>query len=714
MTSKRTTLRILQATVSVAAIAVGSAAYAQDAETYTLDQSDLGATDIQNINTLIAAAVEGATSNLNAQTAVATANSISVDVDLPQDIDVQAINQSVESDIDLAAGNFNFATSTFGDTSASGTQTAFASLNTVDVSVLGEVASVDLTQDVGLDGNTTDILVGNAMVAGAAALGTAAITGTVDADGDDIASRQTAAISLNTASFDTDQGALLVNLGDIQAVEDADLGGINYAQAYAPAPLVGNGDPSIDDLEQVVAITVNSLGFGEAVVDDTDPDNIITTADATDFNLNILYNGPDILEEDGSYDISDIGADASDVDYESGQFFDGGDGVVLLDNAAVATTFQDVGDLGLGVVTAWDEVQDNFAEVEDLYELDLANEGVGPVSLEAGLQATQLSVNSIDSAGNLTISSTLIPIVTDIDPDPVDVTLAPVLDVEGDPIKVEGGFTQELANLNDGSDPTLNPFDNLAFAATGLGDADVSDYVQVASIAGNSISTLGDLTLATEVDQDVLGSDLNLVNATGSYVAGEGDATIADVVQQATASLNTISADGAVDLGENFDQDIDDSTFFLANVADAETLDGVSEVTDVVQQASLTLNSLTAGGALAGLDADQDFDGAGDIELTNVATSGDSLLGDLLGAPLNVGSASMSGITQIGQANINSISADTFGGLNVFQDTSALDLEITNTAGAFVDVGSYPISGNTAAVSGAVQAAIARVNNITN
>lgn len=723
MTSKRTTLRILQATVSVAAIAVGSAAYAQDADTYTLDQSDLGSTDIQNINSLIAAAVEGATSNLNTQSAVATANSIDVSVDVPQDIDVQAIDQSVTSAIDLNAGNFNFAVSTFGDTTASGLQTAFASVNTADVAVVGDIASVDLTQDLGTDGDNTDILVGNAMLAGTAALGTAAITGTVDEDGLDIASRQTAAISLNTASFDTDQSALLVNLADVQTIEDANLGGINYAQAYAPAPLVGNGDPSISDLEQVVAITANSIGFGEAVVDDTDPDNVITTPDATDFNLNIAYNGdPDLLTDDGSFNIDDpIGGDALDVEYASGQFFDGGGDIVLLDNAAVATTIQGVGDLGLGVVSAWDEVQNNFDEVEDLYELDLATgtEGNGPVVLENGLQAAQLNVNGIDSAGSLTISSTEIPIIQDqlaggLPTGNTEPVL--VLDDDGNlvPLKVAGTFFQEMEDLNsDNGD--INPFDNLALGVTGTGDATISDYVQVASIAGNSISSLDDLTFTTDAEQTAQRNDIDLVNASLAYVLDEGTASISDLVQQASSTLNSVDAGENLALGD-FEQVAEENVISLGNIADAGALEGATNIEDVVQQATLTLNSLTSGDTLSGGDIDQDFRGGDGISIGNSASAGgtSSVFPGLGIASLDVGTSSLSGLTQIGQANINTISTPTIGGLNVLQDTSNLDLEITNVAGAFVNTGSYPIDTNIASVSGAVQAAITRVNNITN
>lgn len=653
----------LRGSVCAAAIVWANAAAAQSVPSYlgfgmdwdtsfeTWSWNDLG--------------VEGAlgASNLKLeQTAVAQLNnaagSISSDgslfLDLVQDNGASLVTGQEISQVAL---NRAMAWTTQGDALLGGSQIGIASFNTgsfdITAGVLDGYVSVDQAITGLRDGVTntgTDIdpiLVDNAdyglnliaynsLDAAATYSGNAIIDGTVrnpdyianladrpvDYDPETpefIDGVQQASVSLNTlrgtSAVDDnfiDFGGQLLDVpgftgGDDLATEVNlfGLGAGNLAVAFSPRPTGTNGDPAIRNLDQIAAITANTISLGE--VDGT-----------ANFTLSGVQDS--------------IGGDSGQIAIFTGLADD-----LMLGNRMVATTWADDYVNNGGQVFAGPG-----SDPVPTYD------GVGDVALDNVSQVAAVQINSIRQAGD------------------GDLTLKQETAVLGDPatfVQSISDLNLLLGGTNGG--PVFEEL-NAAVANTGTGNSSITDLSQVAQVGLNGISSGGDINGWTGfgIPEDDFP---DIVQAYSSEVSGEGNSIgyefvnfaaawtdkgviSADGIDQALQiTSNTVSAGG--DLNANLTQfgglaidGLDDANQIrLGNVV------GNVAGSDLSQLALLRQNSVSVEGNINAAYLDQI--GSADV------LSFDQGLNDLE-VYTDTGNASIDGISQIAQVSFNSVSAD--------------------------------------------------------
>ena len=740
---KTNKLAKLLGTASVAAFAYAGALSAQEAisdfadygDTYEniIEQNydDFDDIEIYSYNDLSSEGALGATNMGLEQVAVSQFVTFAGNTDSAHDtlIDQSHYIDWEADDYELGLGAYNQATAhtTSFDAMLGGSQIAMTSFNTaaLDITTSGEDfdAEIALLQSLDseyqdYDGYSVEFSAVNIMDAATAYAGTATIDSeTFNADlnegeGGYENGVQQAAISINTLSVDSEVDTFIELAGqniDTDALTsaydpvgpssegDSDFMAINVARAYAPVPATSEyvdprlandlNDPSIKNLDQVAAITINSMSFGNAA----DAEEGI---DASTANFDVL-----------SYSNSG-GEDAYGPGSTEGQYaeFDNDWDEVTLDNIMVATTMEEVYTTFMD-----DDAGLDWFAMEDLTEDD----GIGQVAIENTSQVTALTINSINNAGDgaLTLKETYAygPEYTSAD---------------------DSDFDQQLQDLE-----YQAQIENLAVAVTEVGDASASELVQVAQYSVNSIASGGDLNSWNEdgsdgIDQQVDGFDIFRFDGDGEFgpelalntvgvSTNFGNAEASNIDQRMQYSVNTVSVGGDMTAGLN--QDIDSSYVELDGYVNMIAVgsggwwdDGadVVSITDAQQVALFSMNTVSVDGVLDTDYTDQHYDDADDFEL------GDGTL-NYATAYNDIGDASVSGLDQIAQLTFNSVSADSLTGddsdihqsledLYDMQDgayaMNEIDVEADYRGNAAIDSSSqaFILNANTIRIAGAV------------
>lgn len=396
------------------------------------------------------------------------------------------------------------------------------------------------------------------------------------------------------------------------------LGAGNLAVAFSPRPTGTNGDPAIRNLDQIAAITANTISLGE--VDGT-----------ANFTLSGVQDT--------------IGGDSGQIAIFTGLADD-----LMLGNRMVATTYAE------DYVVNGGEVFDGPAPV-------LAYDGVGDVALDNVSQVAAVQINSIRQAGD------------------GDLTLKQETAVLGDPatfVQSISDLNLLLGGTNGG--PVFEEL-NAVVANTGTGNSSITDLSQVAQVGLNGISSGGDINgwtgygipeddfpgIVQSYDTQVSGGGNSIGYEFVNFAAAWTDkgAISAEGIDQALQiTSNTVSAGG--DLNANL---LQFGGLAINGLDDANQIvlgNGVGNVAgaDLSQLALVRQNSVSVEGDITAAYLEQ----TGNADLLSF----DQGLNDLE-VYTEEGNASIDGISQIAQVSFNSVSADgislgdgEFGGL--YQD----------------------------------------------
>lgn len=399
----------------------------------------------------------------------------------------------------------------------------------------------------------------------------------------------------------------------------------NDALAFSPRPTATLNDPSIANLDQVAAISLNTMSFGTAATDE---------AAAGSENYSVLVDTNNTFANN----VSLTGGGEAQL-----AGFNDTHGEVALGNTMVATTIPEAYlDLGGQLDSPYFEQRDH---------------SIGDVALSDVSQVAALTANSIrqNGTGDLTLQAGYFyGLSGEFDgafykDDFVQATTG--LDMEA------GAYYAEAGGAVNG-----------AIAVTEQGNVDVSNLSQAGQFAFNSIASGGDINGWNEaggaaIVQTSEGSDpwlhfeyLNAVS--GSTVDGDVTASGLDQVSQIT--FNTASAAG--DLNANLVQEND---FELGAFDDLNNLwlatydEGSIDASGLSQIASIRLNSTSVDGAVTSGSLVQ-----GSPDLANIYF--DEGINDL-NAESDYGNVSVDGIDQVAQLSINTLSAgsiDTASGID--------------------------------------------------
>lgn len=661
MNIKKGARTALRGSVCAAAIVWANAAAAQSVPSYLGFEMDWDTSfNTWSWNDL---GVEGAlgASNLKLeQTAVAQLNnaagSISSDsslfLDLVQDNGASLITGQ---EISQVATNRAMAWTTQGDALLGGSQIGIASFNTgsfditagaldgyvaVDQAITGQRNGVTNTgtiddpifvdnADYGLN-----LIAYNSLDAAATYSGNAIIDGTVrnpdyianladrplDYDPETpefIDGVQQASVSLNTlrgtSAVDDnfiDFGGQLLDVpgftgGDDPATEVNlfGLGAGNLAVAFSPRPTGTNGDPAIRNLDQIAAITANTISLGE--VDGT-----------ANFTLSGVQDT--------------IGGDSGQIAIFTGLADD-----LMLGNRMVATTYAE------DYVVNGGEVFDGPAPV-------LAYDGVGDVALDNVSQVAAVQINSIRQAGD------------------GDLTLKQETAVLGDPatfVQSISDLNLLLGGTNGG--PVFEEL-NAAVANTGTGNSSITDLSQVAQVGLNGISSGGDINGWTGYgipEDDFPG----IVQSYDTQVSGGGNSIGYEFVNFAAAwtDKGAISAEGIDQALQITSNTVSAGGDLNANLLQfgGLAIDGLDDANQIVL-GNLVGNVAGADLSQLALVRQSSVSVEGDITAAYLEQTGSA---DLLSFEqglndlevyTDTGNASIDGISQIAQVSFNSVSAD--------------------------------------------------------
>jgi hypothetical protein len=670
--------------------------------------------------------------------------------------------------LELGAGNGLYALTTRNDALIDGvTQVASTAFQTASVDIVTPgLSTIDLIQTVDGEGDIRDyegvytfgMVSSNELAAVAAFQGTAVIDGQVlDANEDLVNGVQQAIASLNTLSVTAeDNSDVTINLNDGQALDVYGVSGgyddtywinddnweqftiesTNEALAYAPHPVIAN-DPAIKNLDQVAAITLNSINVGTAdgdanfTIGDTywsngpmaNADNYASQEAA--FNSN--YNNLSMDSNLGDAIAYDEWADANELNVR---------------NTALATTYlDDAGELtDIGSV---DNNSDLAAWANVGANLGYGYDGVGNVGLESLSQVASIGVNSIANkgTGDLILKGTENYWVGIFGEDYV------ADDMDFDQSVTNFTFAGEDSNAQSQywENPTAQV--NYAGALTDVGDVTLDGVDQTTSFAFNSIRSGGDIAGWTELDEGV-DSELRQYSDTEVYVWGEdvggywvdavqrmvgdtneGDILAQDLSQTLALSSNTISANGSIraDIQQETDAEWD-----LLEGNDMDLWADTGDLTggNLSQTISLTVNSIATRDVLD-TDGTTVLSEGGDLSVAYV--NQDAVNADLRDITYNEMDLEADGadtdtidlgkLSQIAMLNMNSVDiagdiiiGDTFGGSagELWQQGTENDIGMNDEFGnrIYADA-SNGLSLGADADNTSVQAAYLNVNSVS-
>lgn len=779
---RKITFKLL-ASVSFAALSMGAAAYAADTNVYQSLPSD-DWNEIYQWNELysegaLGAAVSDATqiASIYAQQIDAMAINAADTLTIEQTYFTDEFASSLgEDDSDgvlfFGAGNSATANTTKGDALIDGaTQVASVAFQTASIDVLGAsedvTTTIDITQQIDGYGYPRNdegfyafgMMADNQLAATSAFQGTAVIDGlTQDGQGEDINGLQQAIVSMNTIAVtasDSQFGGndVEISLNDGQAFDVAGvssgeegwdvnsgedyfasyeaftLSSTNEAIAYAPH-LALNDDPAVKNLDQVAAVTANSISVGAAdtsanftIMDIYDSEDGDYYAGQT-ANFNANGNGEDSVSGGGNIANFDdfVGA------YDDGEDFVSANEINVR-NVAVATTSldvvvgeaggEDMAGLDLGALAGWAQVNDDLG-----YEYD----GHGDVGLENLSQVASVAVNSIANKGTGDLTLKGEDLVSFAEPDDMS-------------------FGQVVSDfVFDANAPTVGSYYgespsgliNTAIAYTETGDVTVDGVDQTVSFGFNSIRSNGDINGWTALDDS---RDSNIFQTSETYIyengneedslqvlwasTDNGDVVAQDLSQTMVLSTNTITASGAsihADLNQYADGEWD-----ISEATDMDLYSGDGSVTggNLSQTASLTVNSISTRDILD--DAGEVGTAGGDLTAANVDQNAYYM--DLSGIDYNeldvsadFGGVDLGQISQVYFVNLNTV--DVAGDLSVTDlDQIGTDYAVSTTdeiysvgneiyAGAHFD-GDALVGGDATPEQASVQAAYLNVNSVS-
>jgi hypothetical protein len=762
-------------TVSAAAMLVASTSFAAD--TY-VDSSSLNSDDWNEIyqwNELLAEGALGAA--IIDATQIASIYAVEINDAVIDAGDTAYIEQSywTESDdssydayddyagLTLGAGNGLYALTTRNDALVDGvTQVASVAFQTASLDITGSVeglSTIDIIQTVDGQGYSRDyegtyafgIVADNNIAAVAAFQGTAVIDGQVlNADEELVNGVQQAIVSLNTLSVTADDGNdVVINLNDGQALDTYGVSGgedywdgenvwtdweqftleaTNQAFAYAPHPVIAN-DPAVKNLDQVAAVTLNSISVGVA-----DGTANFTIGDTEGFGVGDNYASQH-AEFNGNDNNLSINFGATYWDWGNDSNYSN---EINVRNAAVATTELDVfywtGAADLGSFGDGDG-ENLGAWVELGYDLGYQGDGVGDVALESVSQVASIGINSVTNrgTGDLKLTST------------------DVVGFEGYWATDDMDFDQVVANFEfegyafDANSNYSNysnywwgrPNDeiNFALALTDVGDVTLDGVDQTTSFSFNSIRSGGDLIGWTELDEGVDSrirqyADTDIFASTPQTIDGssdDGDIFAQDLSQTLALSSNTITANG------NIRADISQDSYaewdiYRGNEIELDVEEGALTGGNLSQTMALTINSLstrdvvdddgeivTPGGNLVTADVDQYayYTALNDVTYNDIDIDGDGDntsvdLGEMSQiALINMNSVDIAGDITIGDAY------DGGSGL-LYQEGTSSSVGSDNFFGNSIRV--EEIAGNASigsADNNSVQAAYLNVNSVS-
>jgi len=389
----------------------------------------------------------------------------------------------------------------------------------------------------------------------------------------------------------------------------------NEALAFSPRPSSTPSDPSIANLDQIAAISLNTMSFGTAATEET----VAGTEDyAVLVDTNNTFSNNVSLTGGGEAQLAGFN------DYH---------GEVNLGNTMVATTIP----MAYGMLGG------------NLYSdyFDQREYGIGDVALSDVSQVAALTTNSIrqNGEGDLTLQAGHFY----------------SLSGEFDGAFYKDDFVQSTVNLDMEAGNYYDDEEagavNLALALTDEGNADISNLSQAVQFGFNSIASGGNINGYNEPNGEGIVQTsnesapwvhfeyLNNADASTQY----GDVTASGLDQIAQISFNTTSAAGDLNgnLGQDSDFEIgawDDLNNIWLDSNEEGNLDG----SNLSQVASVRLNGVSVDGAVNSSWLDQH------AHLSEVFF--DEGINDL-NAETYQGNASVDGIDQIAQVSFNTLSA---------------------------------------------------------
>lgn len=516
----------------------------------------------------------------------------------------------------------------------------------------------------------------------------------------------------------------------------------NEALAFSPRPSTTLSDPSIANLDQIAAISLNTMSFGTAATEEaaagTEDYAVLVDTNNT-FSNNVSLTGGGEAQLAGFNDYNDE---------------------VALGNTMVATTdpmaygmlggnlsspYFDQREYGIGDVALSD-----VSQVAALTANSIRQNGTGDLTLQAGYfyggsgefdgafykdDFVQSTVNLDMEAGNYYDNG---------DWESGAVNLALSLTDEGNADisnlsqAVQFGFNSiasggDINGWNDPNGPGIiqtseesNPwvgfeYLNDADASTEYGNVTASGLDQIAQISFNTVSAAGDLNANLVQENDFeLGAwdDLNNIWLDSDE---EGNVTASGLSQIASVRLNSTSVEGAVTsswLGQAA-YDLTDVYFDEGiNDLNAETYQGNASVDGIDQVAQLSINTLSAGSIATGSGSDNGINqyaaGLGSYddytawEINEIDVTADS-----------TGDASLANASQTYVLNMNTVSSagSVSGDVNQWVEYANLDTDGEPQNSAYVDAdqdlaGLRSVGGN-ASIDGLVQTLAANVNTFS-
>jgi len=629
----RSVARTMLAGVSAAAIMIGSNAAASD---YTFSVGFTAPEDIEfKLDNLgFASAVEGALSQRLEQVAALTVNSIAVSVDLSFEEIVRLEFDAVTDDDEwlLSVANRNIAVSTAGDVVAGGVQIANVGFNLADVTLLGDTGVLEITQEIHTEYYEIRVDATNLMFAGVAFGGTAEIdarmpgfedvevevpvldengepTGDFETvtqrqpTGEMVNGEQIASISLNTARIQTESD-LAVFLGGqgIDGDYELEAFAMNAAIAFSPTPFRGGDDPIVRNLDQVAAVTVNSLSFRALEIDGEANADVYLT----------IRNSESAFEGDW---FGQFASDDARLD-RPGAF-----------NLAVATTFGETAkegfdayldfageDLDFAGEDNGGALRDALRSIENVFDSPVygtwqGRDGYGDVNITEVSQLAALTLNAISYVGD----GALI----------IDAELG-----QGE----DGSFANNVFQVIDRLEG--DNIGNMALAVTGFGDAAIDDLSQIISVQGNRLSSSGDLEFVSDAYQT---SDIEI----------DGREDLAVAAPLFIQSIDYIE----LDRSQGFDA--------FGNLAVVGTENGRATTDGLEQFVQVAFNSIAAGGDIKGNFAQDvsSYDGGATANFNPAFRSDQEFEIANLVQILGSNEASGTGIDQTIVASLNSFSA---------------------------------------------------------
>jgi hypothetical protein len=706
-----------------------------------------------------------------------------------------ATEQLADGRLALRADNFAAAWTTQYDSFLNGSQVGLVGFNTasVDVAPGGEDVSALIGLDQTLDGvrddsedydRLIDLEMGvlNQMDAVAAYAGTAMINGAMDnpdyvSGGDEplyLSSAQQAVASVNTLAI-TSAADVVVEMSaqgfDVEGFagrhystderEGIDEGYYQYfklsteniALAFAPRPASREFiDPSISYLDQIAAISMNTMSLGTAPNGDV-------AAGQEDYAL--------MVDVEATYDGYAQFATFSDSETNLVSPEE-----ITLGNIMAATTSPEVY-LDLGGALQSDDAFEYFY---------LRDYGIGDVSLTEVSQTALATINSIrqNGEGDLTLTAGYYDAIEEDS----------LGGYEDEYVFLPEDFVQIIENLellvstaNADQDDLSSSALNFAEASTHVGDVAIADLSQQAQFGFNSITSGGDIEGWNDLDRygivQIGGSDsydASLLAAHTNFIYGRtslGDIDVAGLEQIANVSMNHVYA------GDDLDANLTQiSEFQVAATDDVNDVLLVSlakgglVLDELTQVAALRMNSVSVVDEISSMALVQDADNLGQLSYSegindvsaqvetgnvsvegveqtalitsntvsagNIATSpedgygvvqtteGLGYSGDYVGDSVNeidvqandAGNASLLNGTQTFVLNLNTVSSTGAVSGNVSQDASDINLDVgaaQNSAFVYAnqDIAGRRYAGGNASINGLVQTLAANVNTLS-